>query len=153
MLRWRQRRILRREQNAHFPEQLLGEAPFHEIYAVPKMVVRMYATLPVLFVTSTACAGLPKARTVTYGAVVGVLPTVLQMIESGDRVKGSTYAVSHVPRRRHRPRDRVVSQSALGGLQDRRRHRARAARAIPSARGGARGDGRCRLADDRARSR
>ncbi len=69
-----------------------------------------------------------KGKDRPYGAVIGVLQTVLQMIENGE-------------------------QSALGGLQDRRRHRARAARAIPSARGGARGDGRCRLADDRARSR
>ena len=84
-----------------------------------------------------------KGKDRPYGAVAGVLQTVLQMLRER----------RHVSRRRHRPRDRVVSQSALGGLQDRRRHRARVARAIPSARGGARGDGRCRVADDRARSR
>ena len=31
-----------------------------------------------------------KGKDRPYGAVVGVLQTVLQMIESGDRVKGST---------------------------------------------------------------
>ena len=97
-----------------------------------------------------------------YGAVVGVLQTVLQMIDDvkgsasrGQSVEGldSHRQGRRVSRRRYRPRDRVVSQSALAGLQNRGRHRARAARAIPSPRGGAGGDGRCRLADDRARSR
>ena len=57
------------------------------------------------------------------------------------------------PRRRHRPRHRVVPQRPLARLQDRGRHRAGAARAVPSARGRARGDGRRRLADGRARGR
>src|SRR6266480_1036618 len=78
-----------------------------------------------------------------YGAVVGVLQTVLQMIENGDTYLG--VATDHVIE--------SFRKSTLAGLQDRRGHRARAARAIPSARGGARGHGRCRLADDRARSR
>jgi hypothetical protein len=75
-----------------------------------------------------------------YGAVVGVLQSVLQMIESGDRVKGSAsrdlmlgVATDHVIE--------SVRNRLWGGLQDRRRHRARVARAVPSARRGACGNG------------
>jgi hypothetical protein len=78
-----------------------------------------------------------------YGAVVGVLQTVLQMIENGDTYLG--VATDHVIE--------SFRNRLWPGLQDWHRHRARAARAVPSARGGARGDGRCRLADDRPRSR
>ena len=77
------------------------------------------------------------------GAVAGVLHSILQMIEDG----------SDPRRRRHRPRDRVVPQRSVAGLQDRRRRRPRAAGAVPAAGGRARGDGRRGVADGRARGR
>ena len=78
-----------------------------------------------------------------YGAVVGVLQTVLQMIENGETYLG--VATDHVI---ESFRNRLWADYKTGaGIEP------RAARAVPSPRGGARGDGRCRLADDRARSR
>ena len=84
-----------------------------------------------------------KGKDRPYGAVIGVLQTVLQMIENGDTYLG--VATDHVI---ESFRNRLWADYKTGdGIEP------RAARAIPSARGGARGDGRCRLADDRARSR
>jgi hypothetical protein len=77
-----------------------------------------------------------------YGAVVGVLGTVLQMIESGDTYLG--VATDHVIE--------SFRNRLWAGYKTGRRHRARAARAVSSARRGAGRDGRCRLADDRTRS-
>ena len=54
-----------------------------------------------------------KGKDKPLGAVAGVLHSVLEMIEKG----------AHPHRRRHRPRDRVVPQRPLAGLQDRRGHR------------------------------
>ena len=76
-----------------------------------------------------------------YGAVVGVLQTVLQMIENGDTYLG--VATDHVI---ESFRNRLWADYKTGaGIEP--------ARAVPSTRGGAGGDGRCGLADDRARSR
>ena len=78
-----------------------------------------------------------------YGAVVGVLQTVLQMIEDGDTYLG--VATDHVI---ESFRNRLWADYKTGaGIEP------ALLRAVPSARGGAGGDGRCRLADDRARSR
>ena len=75
-----------------------------------------------------------KGEDPPFGAVVGVLHTVLQMLETG----------RDAHRRRDRSRHRVVPQRSLARLQDRRRHRARAVGAVPSARRSARRDGRRR---------
>ena len=50
----------------------------------------------------------------------------------------------HAPRRGHRPRDRVVQESPVAGLQDRRRHRPGALRRSSRARGVSRGVGASR---------
>ena len=78
-----------------------------------------------------------------YGAVVGVLQTVLQMIESGETYLG--VATDHVI---ESFRNRLWPDYKTGAGIERA-----LLNAVPSARGSARGDGRCRLADDRARSR
>ena len=78
-----------------------------------------------------------------YGAVIGVLQTVLDMIERGDTYLG--VATDHVI---ESFRNRLWADYKTGaGIEP------ALSRAVPSARGGARGDGRCRVADDRARSR
>ena len=86
-----------------------------------------------------------KGKDRPYGAVVGVLQTVLQMIENEN---GATYlgvATDHVI---ESFRNRLWADYKTGaGIEP------RAARAVSSARGGAGGDGRGRVADDRARSR
>ena len=77
-----------------------------------------------------------------FGAVAGVLDTVVQMIEDG----------RDAHRRGDGSRDRIVSQRSLAGVQDRRRASIPRCGAVSSARGGARGDGRGGLADGRAGS-
>ena len=77
-----------------------------------------------------------------YGAVVGVLQTVLQMIENGDTHLG--VATDHVI---ESFRNQLWAGYKTGdGIEP------RVTRAVPSARGSARGDGSCGVADDRARS-
>jgi hypothetical protein len=53
-----------------------------------------------------------KGKDAPFGAVIGVLQTMLQMIEQG----------SYSGRRCDRSHHRVVSQSSLAGLQDQRGH-------------------------------
>ena len=78
-----------------------------------------------------------------YGAVVGVLQTVLQLIESGDRYLG--VATDHVI---ESFRNRLWADYKTGDGIERA-----LLSAVSSARGGARGHGRRRVADDRTRSR
>ena len=82
-----------------------------------------------------------KGKDQPFGAVVGVLHTVLEMIETGATHLGVAT-------------DHVIESFRNGlwpGLQDGRRHRARAPRAVPPARRRPRRHGSRRLADDRAR--
>ena len=84
-----------------------------------------------------------KGKDRPYGAVVGVLQTVLQLLETGGRYIG--VATDHVI---ESFRNRLWADYKTGdGIEP------ALLGAVPSARGGARGDGRCGLADDRARSR
>src|SRR5947199_10705172 len=77
-----------------------------------------------------------QGKIAPFGAVTGVLHTVLEMIEKG----------GYAPRRGDGPRHRVLPEPSLARLQDGVGSRARAPRAIPPAGRGPRRHGRRRLA-------
>jgi 5'-3' exonuclease len=75
------------------PRSCFGK-PFHEIYVVPKIVVHLVDGTYELFRHFYGLRRFTKGKDRPYGAVVGVLQTVLQMIESGDTYLG--VATDHV---------------------------------------------------------
>ena len=122
------RRCVRRHRRRLGTERRPGAILRARLDRSPGMKVHLVDGTYELFRHLFAVPGHLDPTGIEVGAARGVVGSVLDDARGGRDPR----------RRRHRPRDRVVPQRPLAGLQDRRGHGPRAARAVPAARGGAR---------------